>query len=282
MKAFVTQLNIKVILVSPTNHQSLQAEHGIKSSSGLLVQGRIQDLIGGAPDRDRPKTAILGPQFCRILVLGPHFWWSGGAWAPRAPPRSAPVVKHLSTVWSWHSVLPYSMFCYNDYSSPNLNGYSPYELVFGHKMTLSHELEIKVDTVVSGTFKEYYEKIKRNLQYMGERLQKFRSQRLDLLNKDREYQAFEVGQIVYMFQARGSVIETGSRKIRCNYIGPLVIFKAVGPNQFLLMSLDGLIYPHLIEQSRLKAGTIWTTKGNVNNLADLRRALSTGLSIGAN
>ena len=31
-----------------------------------------------------PKTAILGPQFCRILVLGPHFWWSGEAWAPRA------------------------------------------------------------------------------------------------------------------------------------------------------------------------------------------------------
>ena len=43
---------------------------------------------GGAPDRDRPKTAILGPQFCRILVLGPHFWWSGGA---RAPPLDLPL-----------------------------------------------------------------------------------------------------------------------------------------------------------------------------------------------
>ena len=86
-----------------------------------------------------------------------------------------------------------------------------------------------------------------------------------MLNKDREYQAFEVGQIVYMYQARGNVVETGSRKIRCNYIGLLVIFKAVDPNQFLLMSLDGLIYPHLIEQSRLKAGTIWTTKGNVSS-----------------
>ena len=32
-----------------------------------------------------PKTAILEPQFCRILVLGPHFWWSGGTRAPRAP-----------------------------------------------------------------------------------------------------------------------------------------------------------------------------------------------------
>ena len=32
-----------------------------------------------------PKAAILGPQFCRILVLGPHFWWSGGGSGSRAP-----------------------------------------------------------------------------------------------------------------------------------------------------------------------------------------------------
>ena len=31
------------------------------------------------------ETTILGPQFCRILVLGPHFLVVGGAWAPRAP-----------------------------------------------------------------------------------------------------------------------------------------------------------------------------------------------------
>ena len=45
---------------------------------------------GGGPDRDWPKTAILGPQFCRILVLGPHFWWSGGAQAPGASPWICP------------------------------------------------------------------------------------------------------------------------------------------------------------------------------------------------
>ena len=39
MEAFVTQLNIEVILVSPTNHQSLQAEHDIKSFSGLSGVG---------------------------------------------------------------------------------------------------------------------------------------------------------------------------------------------------------------------------------------------------
>ena len=36
-----------------------------------------------------PKTASLGPQFCRILVLGPHFWWSGGA---RGPPLDPPLL----------------------------------------------------------------------------------------------------------------------------------------------------------------------------------------------
>ena len=35
--------------------------------------------------------------------------------------------------------------------------------MFGHKMTLSQEL--KVDTVVSGTFTDYYEKLKKNLKY---------------------------------------------------------------------------------------------------------------------
>ena len=37
-----------------------------------------------------PKTAILGPQFCRILMLGTHFWWSGGG-RPPGPPGSAPA-----------------------------------------------------------------------------------------------------------------------------------------------------------------------------------------------
>ena len=32
-----------------------------------------------------PKTAILGPQFCRILVLGPHFWWFVGPGPPGLP-----------------------------------------------------------------------------------------------------------------------------------------------------------------------------------------------------
>ena len=96
-----------------------------------------------------------------------------------------------------------------------------------------------------------------------------------MLNRNRQSHAFEIGQIVYMYQARGNMVQTGSRKIACYFVGPLVIYKAAGPNQFLLMSLDGQIYPHLIEETRLKPGTIWTSKGNVTTLVEL----STGLKI---
>ena len=84
---------------------------------------------------------------------------------------------------------------------------------------------------------------------MRDRLQKFCSERTDLLNKNKEYHTYEVGQIVYMYQVIGSVIQTGSRRIACYFVGPLVIYKAIGPNQFLLMSLTGQIYPHLVEET---------------------------------
>ena len=75
-----------------------------------------------------------------------------------------------------------------------------------------------------------------------------------------------------MYQARGSMVQTGSWKVACFFVGPLIIFEVVGPNQFLLMSLDGQIYPHLIEETRLKPETIRTSKGNViGNVIDTMR-----------
>ena len=84
-----------------------------------------------------------------------------------------------------------------------------------------------------------------------------------------------------MYQAKGTIVHRESRKIACYYVRPLVIYKAIGPNQFLLMSLDGVVYPHLVEETRLKPGVIWTTKCNVYTLTQLRQVLSTNIRIAA-
>ena len=65
-----------------TSVVSLEKIEIIRSQEFMLSEARLKFLkkmiILG------PKTAILGPQFCRILVLGPHFWWLGGLgpWGP--------------------------------------------------------------------------------------------------------------------------------------------------------------------------------------------------------
>ena len=68
---------------------SLEKIEIIRSQEFMLSEARLKFLkkmiILG------PKTAILGPQFCRILVLGPHFWWSGGP-RPSGPPLDLPLI----------------------------------------------------------------------------------------------------------------------------------------------------------------------------------------------
>ena len=85
------------------------------------------------------------------------------------------------------------------YSTPNLDNMSLYELMFGHRATISQELDIRSNVVVSRMFTDYYERLRKNLKYMRDRLQKFRSERTDLMNKNKGYHAYEVGQIVYMY-----------------------------------------------------------------------------------
>ena len=62
---------------------SLEKIEIIRSQEFMLSEARLKFLkkmiILG------PKTAILGPQFCRILVPGPHFWWSAGSRPPGPP-----------------------------------------------------------------------------------------------------------------------------------------------------------------------------------------------------
>ena len=62
---------------------SLEKIEIIRSQEFMVSEARLKFLkkkifLG-------PKTAILGPQFCRILVLGPQFWWSGGPRPPGLP-----------------------------------------------------------------------------------------------------------------------------------------------------------------------------------------------------
>ena len=68
---------------------SLEKIEIIRSQEFMLSEVRLKILKKMISLQ--PKTAILGPQFCRILVLGPQFWWSGEGPGPRAPLLDPPL-----------------------------------------------------------------------------------------------------------------------------------------------------------------------------------------------
>ena len=220
---FFKAYGIQLVTVSPTNHKSLQAEHGIKSLSNILM-------------------------------------------------------KHLSGLGdNWHLYTRPAMLTYNTYNTPNLDNLSPFELAFGRKPILVPKLECTPHIPVTGTFAKAKQNLEQKLKYLREKLQKFRDNRLALQNKDKEFHGFTVGQIVYMYHPRGSLLQTSSKKIKCEFVGPLAIYKCVSPNQFLLMSLDGYLYPFLVEETRIKPGYIPTTRGNVSHLAELKKIIRSRL-----
>ena len=45
------------------------------------------------------------------------------------------------------------------------------------------------------------------------------------------------------------------------------------------MSLDGYLYPFLVEETRIKPGYIPTTRGNVSHLAELKKIIRSRLQL---
>ena len=215
---FLHTYGIQVTTASPTNHQSLMAEHGIKSVANILM-------------------------------------------------------KHLTGLRdNWHQYCKSTMLVYNSFATPNIDNLSHFEVALGRKAVLSPRFEFKPKAPVTGNHAEAHVKLQERLLYFRKRLEEHRSNRMSLMNKDRQHYGFTVGQIVYMYNPSRSQLQTGSRKIQCNLFGPLAIYKCISLNQFLLMSLDGVLYPVVVEEARLKPGLIPKHKGPVRTMNELKNA----------
>ena len=72
---------------------------------------------------------------------------------------------------------------------------------------------------------------------------------------------------------------TASREVIIKYVGPVVIFKIIDLHNYLLMTLDGKILKGIFEHERLKLANVRTSQGNVQNLAQLKQVINTGLKV---
>ena len=87
----------------------------------------------------------------------------------------------------WHKDLPPATFVYNTFNAPNLGNYNPNRLVFGRKPKLLLDLETNLDIKISGMYKDYFTLLSKRIQYLHKHLQDFRSKRLAMINRGRDY-----------------------------------------------------------------------------------------------
>ena len=167
----------------------------------------------------------------------------------------------------WPKYLHLATLAYNTFNTPNVANYSPYELAFSRKPRLLLDLETNPDIKVSGTFKDYYTLLNKRLQYLHKVLHNFKSKILAMINKDRNFFQYNSGDLVYIISQLTSQLRTSSRKVAIKYIGPLVVYNIIDPDNYLPMTLDGKILRGLFEHERLKPTIIRTSQGNVHNLS---------------
>ena len=141
----------------------------------------------------------------------------------------------------WPKYLPLAAFSYNTFNTPNLDNYSPYELVFSKKPRLLLNIETTPDIKVSGTFKDYYNLFNRRLHYLHKLLQDFKSKRLAMITKGRSFIQYNIGDSVYTISPLTCQFNTMSKKVTVKYEGLDIIYKIIDPHNYLLMMLDGKI-----------------------------------------
>ena len=76
---------------------------------------------------------------------------------------------------------------------------------------------------MSKYFKEYYEFLNKRIKYLQDILFNFKSQRLAMINKDRENFQYKGGDLVYIISLLTSQLRTKSQKIAVKYVGPVVV-----------------------------------------------------------
>ena len=79
---------------------------------------------------------------------------------------------------------------------------------------------------------------------------------------------YNSGDLVYIISPLTSQLQTTSRKIMIKYVGPVVIYKIIDPDRYIIC---------VDYTQRLKPAMIRTSEGNVTHLAKLKQIINTGI-----
>ena len=157
--------------------------------------------------------------------------------------------------WPRH-VLPccYAMNC----QISLVTGYSPYEMVFLRKPPSLLDFEIDPDRKgISVTVIQYMNTLKDKLEglkkmVLERKIEELKTQWIREMRKHPLVEEFCEGDLVYLNYEYGSNLQTASKKLKQEWIGPLRIAVILDVTHYLVSDWEGLLLPIKVHKNRLK------------------------------
>lgn len=178
---------------------------------------------------------------------------------------------------NWHLFCNAVAYAINSFSMPGLGGFCPYYLVYLRQPSTAFDCS-PVDQITS-SYRDYVDLLK-------QRLEKVSKTVLDLQAKVQNKQAeeqmkkvknptnFVAGMLIYLLSPSHSALQTNTRKIRMDFVGPLAIKAMLDRNHATLQTLQGRQVHGIFHVNRLKIAWIRTRLGITNNLKDIKQDAS--------
>ena len=173
----------------------------------------------------------------------------------------------------WPLYVMSTCYAMNTFVSPS-TGFSPYELVFLRKPPDILNLYFEPLQTIAKGYEDYCLKMKHRLEHVGNvilELKTFQQERQAQLahNLPTPPETFQEGQLVYLLAPSAATLRTKTMKCRADFVGPLVVNKALDPTHYILNDLQGRVLIGVFHINRLKKATVRTPSGAVSTYQQL-------------
>ena len=158
----------------------------------------------------------------------------------------------------WCRYVQSCAYACNTHVIPRLK-YSPQELMFVRPPKPLLKLSFPPLEDMKSTYQEYMEFLKNRLEFIGNSMVEAQKKiQMDQYYKQNEKVTdptkFREGLLVFLLAPSASEVNTGARKFRVDYIGPLFIYEAIDVNKVILADLEGKILHGVYSTKRLRPG----------------------------
>lgn len=187
---------------------------------------------------------------------------------------------------SWPLYVGATCYAYNTFSHSLLDGYSPWEMVYGRAPPDHTKISIAPTDNIPSTYAEYVDRLRIRFETIGSTiigLQNLEQEKRALKHEGskRKVNIYKPGQLVYFLMPSHSNLSTNTRKFVVSYIGPVKIKEVLDNNHVILEDLTGRLIAGVHHVKRIKPAFIRSSSGLITNESDLQRELNEADSLRA-